>query len=356
MLCVEFPGVDGDRASGGARDRGKGPERTGEDESGSGGLSGDGDGDSSGGATGDGDGGDSLGGGSGGSTGDSDGSGGLGGAGSCEDEVVSVYMLANRSSSMFYENVWGATKKASLSAVAQYENSYEFAFGTFAGTQLACGGLEHRIDFGLSRLQAIKTEYDGVVEPENKLDSPLALAITQLSAELSEVPGHRYILLLTDDAGDFCDDGDPTCSGDAAIAALQLAASQGVRTIVASLKPSHETTPLTFISYMAQAGWGQEPAWDKGLSVFPYSGEISSTCASLGSESLWAQLRSEHGNAPRPSSCGANQPEEGNSACYLPAGRYDVKGGSATAVFAETADELEGALIERLAALDPCAP
>ncbi len=293
------------------------------------------------------------------SGGDGDGSGGMSTT-SCplggEANPVSVYILANASNSLnFNDDLWTPMKEAVLAAVESYQDDYDFGFGTFVGTAESCDGLEHRIDLGSGQFSAIETEYESIVLPEEKTESPVAYAVTQATERLSGVSGDRYILLITDDAGDFCDDSLPECAQDATTAALQLAAAAGIRTLVASV--DFDDLQEDEMNYLAQAGWGQEPAWDIGLDVDEYSGQTDQLCEdnSQPFDDLWNELRDDQGQGPNPDACGANQPTEGNADCHLPAGKYSEQGGTATAILGEDAESLASALIDRLLELDPCA-
>src|SRR5690606_12561423 len=159
---------------------------------------------------------------------------------------------------------------------------------------------------GENNYAAIETAYNSLAAPQEKGETPTALAIQQATDVLlaDESPGARFILLVTDGDPDFCNDPPAQCGADALIASLQAAAGQGVRTLVFGIENAGIQIQDWF-DFDAQAGMGQMPNWTDGLTVSEDTGKLQSECTS---QVDWTTFREANGNTPDASQCGANQP------------------------------------------------
>lgn len=270
-----------------------------------------------------------------------------------EPKTPTVYVLVDRSTSMFgNEDFWGTLKASVLPVIEQLSGDVRFGFGSYTGTSNECTGLSEGTPIAQDNYTAIEAAYNGLGHPGTKSETPTAQAITQATSLLlaDESPGDRFILLVTDGDPDFCNDPAPQCGADALIASLQHAAAQGVRTLVFGIDNPQIQNPDWFDFY-AQAGMGELPLWDEGLDVGEYTGTLQSQCTN---QEQWSVYREANGNLPDPTMCGANQPPEGNSACYLPAGDYSETGGTASAFLEADPAALAQLILQSVEALKSC--
>lgn len=268
-------------------------------------------------------------------------------------QTPTVYILVDRSSSMFEATMFWANLKAGvLPVVEQLQGDVRFGFGSYTGSNATCTGLSEGAPIGENNYDAIATAYNALAAPSEKGETPTALAVQQATDILlaDESPGERFILLVTDGDPDFCNDPAPQCGADALVASLQTAAGQGVRTLVFGIENAGIQNPAWF-DYYAQAGMGQLPSWADGLNVSAYSGKLQSECSG---QAPWISFREENGNAADPAMCGGNQPPEGNPACYLPAGDYSAEGGSATAFLNADPEALAAQILSSVDGLKSC--
>jgi hypothetical protein len=249
-------------------------------------------------------------------------------------QVPTVYILVDHSSSMFDLDFWEPLKSGVLDVVQALQADVRFGFGTFTGDTNACTGMTPGAPIDLNNYDAVAAAYDAVPSwmPGDKKETPTALALQQVLDLLAndESTGKQYIFLVSDGEPDFCDDNLGVCAADATIAAIQYAHSLGIGTFVFGLASDKIADPQLF-DFMAQAGVGEEPAWADGLDVSEYTGLMESRCADPPDAQPWRDLQVLMGNDPPADACGANQPPEGNTDCYMPAGNYSTAGGTATA-------------------------
>lgn len=240
-------------------------------------------------------------------------------------KTPTVYVLVDRSSSMFEQtDYWGTLKTAVLPVIEKLQSDVLFGFGTYTGTENSCTGLSEGAPIAENSYSAIKSAYDAIgapldTDPKNETPTPLAIQQTADLLRDFEAPGDRFILLVTDGAPDFCDDQKALCATDALVAAMQLAAAQGVRTLVfgidneALVVNETQLTAKQLFDMYAQAGMGEEPNWAIGHDHGMHSGTIANQCATQ--VPLWDELREANGL-------------DGE---WYPAGNYSEAGGTATA-------------------------
>jgi hypothetical protein len=265
-----------------------------------------------------------------------DGTPGAGGGGACQEfalsftpKIPTVYVLVDRSKSMFEAtDFWGKLKAAALPVLQDLQGDVRLGFGTYTGTGGTCQGLQAGAPIALNNYAAIDAAYNAL-DYMGSGDTPTPTAIEQarelLLADKASVgagAGDYYILLITDGDPDFCNDPNPICPADALIASLQLTAAAGVRTLVFGIDNPQLNGDLRadgIFDLYAQAGWGELPMWDDGLDVSEYEGKMESQCKSQ--PGSWQALREANGNAPVAADC-TPLPPEGNASCFLPAGKY----------------------------------
>lgn len=176
-----------------------------------------------------------------------------------------VYLLVDRSSSMFEQQFWEPLKTSMLEVVKRLEHDVEFGFATYTGAAgAACPDLT-QVAIARDNYGAIKTAYDAVQKPNYKGETPTPLALEQVVKQLASTAseGPKFILLVTDGEPDFCDDPNPTCSRAAVVAAAQAAHAQGITTFIASIGGMVDRAHLADV---ANAGVGQ-PVADRQMQV-----------------------------------------------------------------------------------------
>lgn len=284
--------------------------------------------------------------------------------------VPKVYILVDQSSSMFtpvnvggvQTNLWDPLKAGVLDVVEALQDDVRFGFATYTGTQTMCTGIQTNTPIDRHNFDAIKAAYDSQTdimvpnEFNTKGETPTPAALLDVVETLlaDEVPGDAYIFLVTDGDPDFCDDNLGDCAVDATIAALQYAYAQGIKSFVFGIDNTNIKNPA-FFDFFAQGGAGEAPNWTEGLDVLAYSSALQSKCEGSASVPLWSELRELNGHAPPADSCGTNQPpEEGNTACYAPAGTYSAAGGMATAFLDPDPTSIASQILTEVEALKSC--
>lgn len=257
-----------------------------------------------------------------------------------QPRTPTVYLLVDRSSSMFgATNFWGNLKDAVLPVIQDLESEVRFGFAAYTGHE---GGA---VCPELSTVPIAENNYAAIAELYNSLGQTTLKGETPTIAAVQEVkdilladpsPGDRFILLVTDGEPDFCDDPHLPCGTDALIASLQIAAAEGVRTLVFAIDNSDIVRPEWF-DYYAQAGMGQEPNWADGLDVGEYTGKLQSECSG-DRYAGWRAVRTANGNTGE----------------FDPAGRYSEEGGTATAFFSSDTGALAAQIRSAIEDLKSC--
>lgn len=234
-----------------------------------------------------------------------------------EPRTPTVFVLVDRSSSMFNgdpaSSYWETLKNAVLPVIEELQGDVRFGFAAYTGQNgSTCPDLSDLGTLSENNYEAIASYYNGLAAPQYKGETPTAYAINEAKEILlaDPSPGDRFILLVTDGDPDFCDDVNKLCGADALIATLQMAAAEGVRTLVFGID-NPDITPEWF-DYYAQAGWGEEPNWPDGLEVGEHNGKLNDQCQG---QAPWAAIHAQHA-------------KPGNN---MPAGHYSPEGGTAKA-------------------------
>jgi hypothetical protein len=181
-------------------------------------------------------------------------------------QVPSVFVLVDRSSSMFERSLWTPLKDGVLAVIEQLQSEIRFGFTTYTGANgMMCPELTTVVPIAEKNYSAIKRAYDSIAKPEYKAETPTSLALQAVTKTLMQEPAKtpKYILLVTDGEPDFCDDPNPTCSRDAVVAATQAAHSQDVGTFIFSIGGEVDRAHLGDV---ANAGVGQ-PVEDRQMAV-----------------------------------------------------------------------------------------
>lgn len=150
----------------------------------------------------------------------------------------SVFILVDRSSSMFEHSLWNPLKDGVLAVVDQLDSEIRFGFSSYTGARgMMCPELTTVVPIADNNYNAIKQAYDAVQKPQYKGETPTSLAHQEAAKLLLKEPAKnpKFVVLVTDGEPDFCDDPNVTCSRDAVVAAVQSAFGQGVSTFIFSV-------------------------------------------------------------------------------------------------------------------------
>lgn len=180
--------------------------------------------------------------------------------------IPSVFILVDRSSSMFERNLWAPLKDGVLAVIDQLDGEIRFGFSSYTGAQgMQCPQLTTVVPLAEMNHAAIKRAYDSIEKPQFKGETPTSLALTEVAKLLEKEPADspKYILLVTDGEPDFCDDPNVTCSRDAVVAAAQAAFAKGIGTFIFSIGGD---VARAHLGDVANAGTGQ-PVTDRDMAV-----------------------------------------------------------------------------------------
>jgi von Willebrand factor type A domain len=181
-------------------------------------------------------------------------------------QVPSVFVLVDRSSSMFESSLWMPLKDGVLAVIEQLQREIHFGFSSYTGAQgMQCPQLTTVVPLAEQNYAAIKRAYDAIAKPEFKGETPTSLAIQEVAKTLLNAPKNspKFIVLVTDGEPDFCDDPNVTCSRDAVVAAAQAAYAQGIGTFIFSVGGQ---VARAHLGDVANAGTGQ-PVEDRQMAV-----------------------------------------------------------------------------------------
>jgi hypothetical protein len=174
-------------------------------------------------------------------------------------QIPTVFVLVDRSGSMFDENprgsglnAWGSLRRGVLQVIAELQSDIRFGFGAFSGQGSTCPDMPST-GLALDNEPAIAALYQSLERSPYK-DTPTLGALTAVAERLWSDPvvGAKYVLFVTDGQPDYCDDGDPLCAPDSVVGRLQrMAAGLGddgvqnepIRTLVFGID-----SPLSAIS------------------------------------------------------------------------------------------------------------
>ncbi len=253
-------------------------------------------------------------------------------------KTPTVYILVDRSGSIFGANLWVPLRDALLPVIDQLQAKVRFGFGTYTGTAPDSCGLSDLGTIALNNYDAIASAYNALGQPSGKAETPSTQALGEVRALLdadTEAPGDKFILFVTgDDDQDFCNDPGTDCAADAIVATLQQAvAGSKIQTFVFGVDTGKIAHPEWF-DYWAQAGIGEDPNWTEGLTVDQYSGQLNSQCNGY---ALWAQRKTENGNSG-----------------FLPAGKYSAAGGTAKAILESDPATIASEIETRVKSIKSC--
>lgn len=140
-----------------------------------------------------------------------------------EPKTPTVFVLADRSNTMFYTipststTYWNEMRTATLSVMQDLQNDVRFGFAAFSGQGSTCPDMPG-VPPGSGNYQQIADVYNGLGQSAYK-DTPIILALNAASDALwnDGVDGPKYIMLVTDSEFDYCNDPPVDCAPDSAI-------------------------------------------------------------------------------------------------------------------------------------------
>lgn len=194
----------------------------------------------------------------------------------CEQQLVAdveaptVLVLADRSGSMFSpldaapldepapapRSVWSELRATVLAAIEALESDVRFGFLAYSGDGEVCPELTSLAP-ALGNHAAIAALYGSLEAPERRNGAP---PLAEAASLLALAGGDARVWLVTDGDVDYCDDGNPLCPVDSAIAALQrlAAANPPIRTTVFGATPlGASALSSSALQAFANAGAGE---------------------------------------------------------------------------------------------------
>lgn len=191
-------------------------------------------------------------------------------------QIPTVFILVDRSGSMFDENppgsgqnAWGALRRGVLQVIAELQSDVRFGFGAFSGQGATCPDMPSAAP-ALDNAEAIAALYGSLERPPYK-DTPTLGALNAVAERLwsDPVEGAKYILFVTDGEPDYCDDGNPLCPPDSVVGRLQRMAAgldddgvqnPPIQTLVFGIDSPLSTISPEVLAAFANAGAGQPVA------------------------------------------------------------------------------------------------
>jgi hypothetical protein len=209
-----------------------------------------------------------------------------------EPKIPTVYLVVDRSGSMFQcivggelvcvsnkaDTSWTTLKNAIQGVLTPLEAEVRFGFTTIFGTNPSGGGmcplattgaLADNVPPAFNNAAAIKAKYDSLdtmwpnpsdaMNTGKKFESPASYAIAATAKALTAdtTPGDKYIIFITDGQEDYCDDALEICASDSTVGAIQAAFTAGIRTIVFGLQTTRFNLPGAVLDAFANAGAGE---------------------------------------------------------------------------------------------------
>ncbi len=205
-----------------------------------------------------------------------------------DPKIPTVYLLVDRSGSMFVNNggattPWAALRTGALDVISKLQAEVRFGFAAYAAyaeatSGAACIQAGKYVDMptqapDLNNSDAIATLYNSLEQPASqKIDTGSSFAIDAIAnllwADTSD--GDKYILFVTDGEPDYCDDPSPQCPIDSVTWTLQRlkagldrtgAAHAPISTIVLGVATSITQLGDQALVQFANAGGGQPVAY-----------------------------------------------------------------------------------------------
>ena len=180
---------------------------------------------------------------------------------SAATELPSVVVVVDRTGSMFDAaepgvSAWTALRATVLEAIRALEHEARFGLLMYSGDAELCPDLT-ALPPARDNHATIAALY-GALELPGRLDGGPVAALNEAAAMLARAGGDPHVWLVTDGEVDYCDDGNPLCPVDSAIAGLQrlAAASPPIRTSVFGPATTPTVLAASALLSFANAGAG----------------------------------------------------------------------------------------------------
>jgi hypothetical protein len=185
-------------------------------------------------------------------------------------KIPTVFILVDRSGSMFDNNVWAPLRTGVLQVISNLEAEVRFGFGAFSGTPGTCPEMP-TAGPNIENHTAIASLYNSLDRPSYKSETPTLAALTRASQTLWSDPavGDKYILFVTDGEPDYCDDSNALCPPDSVVGRLQKLAlglddtgaqQVPIHTLVFGIESASPPISPAVLQAFANAGAGQAVA------------------------------------------------------------------------------------------------
>jgi hypothetical protein len=191
-------------------------------------------------------------------------------------QIPTVFILVDRSNSMFLSNppgttsnAWGPLRTGVLQVIEDLQAEVRFGFGAFSGQGATCPDMPSE-DADTNNHADIAELYNSLEQSAFK-DTPTLLALNAVAEQLwgDTTPGGKYILFVTDGEPDYCDDGNVLCPPDSVVGRLQKLAlglddtgaqNPPIQTFVFGIDSVLSTISPEVLQAFANAGAGQPVA------------------------------------------------------------------------------------------------
>jgi len=179
-----------------------------------------------------------------------------------DPKIPSVFVLVDRSGSMFAapNPPWEPLKMGALQVIQELQADVAFGWGAFTGLAgTTCPDFKS-VPPALNNYTAINGVYGTLGAAGYKSETPVGMSLPLVEAALAQSPaeGDKYILFVTDGEPDFCDDGESNCPIDDVVYRLQALKAKGIQTIIFGLQNGN--VPPATLQAFANAGAGQPVA------------------------------------------------------------------------------------------------
>lgn len=156
-----------------------------------------------------------------------------------EPKTPTVYILVDRSTSMWDNQYWDNLRTGVLEIVSDLQEEVRFGLATFTGImgQTCPLELEDAGVLDLLAYDAISTFYNATQQPGQASETPTEAAVIEIQNVLlaDTFDGPKSILIVTDGNPDYCDNGDAKCRADDLVRTLQAANTAGIRSFIFAL-------------------------------------------------------------------------------------------------------------------------
>lgn len=266
---------------------------------------------------------------------------------SFDPEIPTVFLLVDRSDSMFSGNPspWEPLRAGVLQVIEELQGSVRFAFSAFTGENGGVCPDMQITDAALNNFTAISSQYmslgQATLDNPNNRETPTLPALDAAARSLWGGPGtgDKYILYVTDGEPDYCDDGPPVCPTDSVTGKLQQlslgldsdgAQNAPIQTFVFGIQTEQTNIPPETLQAFANAGAGQPVAF-----IAQNANAIFDPCQGVAG---WLE---SYIAAGKPTDVATGRPVRGNTTA-----EYSAAGGTATVYRPDPNDQT--ALVEQI--------